>query len=36
MGSAIGFALSSLERVVESQTDRAARPFRVTGTMGVP
>lgn len=36
MSSATGFALSSLERVVESQIDRAARPFRVTGTMGVP
>jgi hypothetical protein len=31
-----GFALSSLVRVVELPLVRAARPFRVTGTMGVP
>jgi len=32
----IGFALSSLSRVVESHTVRAARPFWVTGALGVP
>src|SRR5579872_478123 len=31
-----GFALSSLGRVVESRLVRAARPFRATGTLGVP
>jgi hypothetical protein len=31
-----GFALSSLPRVVESRIVRAARPFWVSGMMGVP
>lgn len=31
-----GFALSSIERVVESRVVRAARPFWETRTMGVP